>query len=221
LLSAVSLGWRGLQARWVRDDDADLDEHVRREMKRSGVREAYAFFQIEPVELSLVDVPDDAGALLAARRDQSDAGPANGALTELRVRIDALEKQLAALTAQAAAATPFGIEAAAIERAIVSRLEGFLAGFQLAAVNAIRQSAELHSAALDAHDAAAGDGVDADGLAELRDIGRQCLDVGAHEAATELATMRRRLALAGKDACPTQGGALAGRDACPTQGGAA
>lgn len=69
VLRGVSLGWSSRQARWVTDQDKDLDPWFAQKLKDAGLNEAFAFLDLELVEISLVDVPDDAGALLAARLD--------------------------------------------------------------------------------------------------------------------------------------------------------
>lgn len=72
LLSGLSMGWYTLTPpRWVNLKDADLDPFVKQAMDREGVDECYAFFRYEPVEGSIVDVPDDRNGRLAAGRGES------------------------------------------------------------------------------------------------------------------------------------------------------
>ncbi|MDX2200797.1 MAG: HK97 family phage prohead protease [Phycisphaerae bacterium] len=88
MLTGVSLGWRSL-------DDASVafgpelereDPELHRIMKAAGANRATVFYAIEPVELSLVDVPDDPAARIAARSGQ-DAGAVGGVLTAAQFEI--------------------------------------------------------------------------------------------------------------------------------------
>lgn len=52
--------------RLVNRDDADIDPLIAQQMDAQGKRRAHVFFEAELVEISLVDVPDDREARLAA-----------------------------------------------------------------------------------------------------------------------------------------------------------
>ncbi|MDX2197920.1 MAG: hypothetical protein SF069_02995 [Phycisphaerae bacterium] len=66
-LTGISPGWASMQHFWVKTDDADIDPVVAKELKRTKRQGAWVFFDAEPVEISLVDVPDDGNARLAAQ----------------------------------------------------------------------------------------------------------------------------------------------------------
>lgn len=119
-LRQVSIGWQTRQARWVTESDVDLDPWVQKQMKLAGVREALVYLAIDLCEISLVDVADDPGALLAAV-----AGD-DGAREE---RIEAkLDRLLAAMTAAPSALltveqTSPGVIAQAVEVARATAIQ--------------------------------------------------------------------------------------------------
>lgn len=64
----LSVGWIVRQARFIRKDDKDIDADIAEQLAAAGVDEAFVFLDVDLVEISAVDVPDDPGAgLLAAR----------------------------------------------------------------------------------------------------------------------------------------------------------
>lgn len=75
MISGLSLGWRSLRDRSVSLDDRDVqqDDELREAMEAAGVKQAWVFYEAEPVEISLVDVPDDANARIAARGGRGGA----------------------------------------------------------------------------------------------------------------------------------------------------
>lgn len=93
-LRTVSLGWVPREWRWVSDTDSDLDPHVKREMKRAGARDAYLLRVIEPAELSLVDVPDDPGAVLAAAAHEALSARVDAALAPLAQQVAGVQQAL-------------------------------------------------------------------------------------------------------------------------------
>lgn len=90
-LRTVSVGWTPYQSRWVTASDIDLDPHVKQKMEESGATEALAFLRYDLVEISLVDVPDDANAVLMAR------GGGAHEIAALNARLDRIEASIAKL----------------------------------------------------------------------------------------------------------------------------
>ncbi|MEP0848134.1 MAG: HK97 family phage prohead protease [Phycisphaerae bacterium] len=87
---AVSIGWSG-QPRLVRDDEPELDEWVGEQFRTSGRREAWVFFSIDDlIEISLVDVGDDADARLAARAQGAAVDELRQEIAGLRAEVDQL-----------------------------------------------------------------------------------------------------------------------------------
>ncbi len=67
ILDSFSLGWMSNQSRVVSREDSDLDPHLKKLFSQNKeLTHLWAFFRVEVVELSLVDVADDRGAKLAA-----------------------------------------------------------------------------------------------------------------------------------------------------------
>lgn len=92
ILRNISVGWTARQARWITIDDKDIDAHFKTVMEEDGVRECYAFIDYELVEASLVDVPDDPRATLAANTQwQMANGELLRALADLRASISAIQ----------------------------------------------------------------------------------------------------------------------------------
>lgn len=153
VLRTVSLGWVPRQSRWVTEGDPDLDEHVRRELRRTGEREAWLLRVIEPAELSLVDVPDDPAAVLAAAaqdvvaaRLEACVGPLRDELQSLRAAVKDMAQALAG--ARSPAVEP--LDAANVSERLAQR---------------VMESIEMHFALLEAaRDAYP---VMSDGLAEV------------------------------------------------------
>lgn len=65
-LNSLSIGWYPRQARFVTEDDKDLDPWFKKKMSEAGASEALAFIDYELLEISLVDVGDDRDAKLVA-----------------------------------------------------------------------------------------------------------------------------------------------------------
>lgn len=94
VLRTVSLGWLSRSDRYIGRNDPDLPKSLADMMDAEGVRAVHAFSDVEVIELSLVDVPDDPGARLAAR---AAGGGVEQALRRLAERVDALEARIANL----------------------------------------------------------------------------------------------------------------------------
>lgn len=134
---AVSIGWSG-QPRLVRDDEPELDAWVGEQLRRSGRREAWVFFSIdELVEISLVDVGDDADARLAARAQAAE--------------VSGLRQELAALRAEVAQlrAAGGGAETAAIAAGLRETFAEFLEDWKEAALQLLADDALIGEAAAD------------------------------------------------------------------------
>lgn len=119
MLASVSIGWQSRQSRFVREGDADLDAHLAAEMKRAGVKEALAFLQINLLEISLVDVPDDAGARLGAK-SRLEKLAERTTDTEEEDRLSALERRLDRLGRFVEDASVFENGSEEMQRAVAS-----------------------------------------------------------------------------------------------------
>lgn len=108
MLDGFSLGWQSIKSKYAQVDEPSLDDAVGKALKKAGKREAMVHYEIEPVEISLVDVGDDA----AARR----VADANG----LRETLDGLRTLLAELKAEHATAQPVagGLTTADVQRIV-------------------------------------------------------------------------------------------------------
>ncbi len=136
---AVSIGWYG-QARWVRDDEPEIDEWVKEQLARVGAHEAQVFFTVTDLaEISLVDVPDDADARLAARGQ-----PRHGAAAQ----VEQLRGEVAALRgAIERMQTAGGPAGAAMIETLRGAMDEFLEEFKSAALDAIENDPSIGEAA--------------------------------------------------------------------------
>lgn len=75
-IDSVSLGWRTHKQdiKKFKITDSNLDPWVRERMRDSGATQAEVHRKIIPREISLVDMPDDPGALLAASAKSGSTG---------------------------------------------------------------------------------------------------------------------------------------------------
>lgn len=89
VLRALSLGWASKQARFITLQDRDLDPWIGDQLRAAGQTDALVFLEIEPVEISVVDVPDDAGAKLAASEQAAVRAALEPYIAELRRERDA------------------------------------------------------------------------------------------------------------------------------------
>lgn len=145
MLATLSLGWAAVQARWVSAGDKDIDPYVEKQLKKSGRDGAYVFFGIEPLEISLVDVPDDGGARLAA--DVNEQVRSQNA--EVKSALAALTEKVGALGAPGKTVDlTMNIDVAAlVKKEFESRFEGALNAYQSALTDRLIETME--SLALD------------------------------------------------------------------------
>ena len=150
MLNSLSIGWVTSQARWVKVDDKDLDGWLAQQMKEAGVSEVQAFFAVEVLEISLVDVGDDRSAKLAAR---AEAAAVETALAPLREELAALREQLARGGASgannASGASNAGSEAEELRRVLEEQTDAFIEEFKAAAIEALANDEDLHETAAD------------------------------------------------------------------------
>lgn len=147
MLRNLSVGWQAKQQRWIKTDDVDLDPHFKRVLEDAGETEALAYFDYELVEVSLVDVGDDAGAKLAARLDAQGgeiaalraqlerlSGGGRPAVEpgDLRAEVAALRARLDRLAADAGTA-----KAALFVAALDDQIESYVERFKAAAFEAM------------------------------------------------------------------------------------
>jgi len=140
MLSSLSVGWVAKQRRWVRADDRDLDPWFAKKMKEAGVTEALAFIDVEIVEISLVDVGDDAGAKLAAK---AGGAAIEAAIAPLRQELAALRAEVATLKAAGGSG-----DAAQLLTALREHSAEFLEDLKDAAIEALQSEPAIRSAAL-------------------------------------------------------------------------
>jgi len=90
LLRTVSIGWIPESVHMTYESDRDLDPVIRERMRDAGVSEAEVAYSAELVEVSLVDLPDDPGAVLSV----ADAAAVNSQVAELRREVAELREIL-------------------------------------------------------------------------------------------------------------------------------
>ena len=143
-LRSVSIGWVPRRTYWVRRNNADIEPWLVEQMDASGVDEAHVCGEADLVEISVVDVADDPGAILAARADAA-------ALAELRQEVAGLRAEVAAIKAAG------GVDVAGLQAALAEQLDSFLDDFKLAAVEALMHDPEIVEGARAAHEDLAAD----------------------------------------------------------------
>lgn len=132
MLTSVSLGWIARKGKIVRMNDADLDPWIGQQLRLAGVNEAYVHYEIEPVEISLVDVGDDPGARLAASLRSAVAGE----LADLRSAVAAVRAMLERLT------EPGATEVATVRAAIDAEIRSAGALIENALYEAVEAAAD-------------------------------------------------------------------------------
>lgn len=133
-LKSISVGWIARHARYIRKSDADLDADIEQQLDEAGVEEAHVFLDVEAVEISPVDVPDDPGAQLAAR---ADSAAIDAALSPLREELQALRSQVQSVTR---AGSP---EVAALTAALRDEFHCWLASWKDAAIETLQSDSDV------------------------------------------------------------------------------
>lgn len=93
MLKTVSIGWTSREARHVSVNDRTIDDVTKQRLTDAGVSEAMVYFALDVVEISLVDVPDDPGAVLIGR----DGTLSGRGMVELAADVRSLRTEIAAL----------------------------------------------------------------------------------------------------------------------------
>ena len=136
-LDSLSIGWTGKQARWVRANDQDVDPWLAEKMREAGVDQVYAHLAIaDLVELSVVDVPDDPAARMAARA--ADAAAIEAAVKPLRDELEGLRAEVRRLNTAGAS-----VDVAAITAGLDDVFQDFVERFKDAALDALASDPDL------------------------------------------------------------------------------